>query len=175
MDIYSALKADHEKVLGLIDELLELSESDDYRDVLVQQIKDELIPHSRAEESVFYNSIRAVGPDSSPVMHSFREHMEAEALLESLVVQEKVDLDWKKTARKFKDALEHHISEEEGKIFRQARSLFSEDEARMMGEAFSRLKGEISDHGMIRNVVDVIKNLMPPRWKGQLEGLEKRN
>ncbi len=173
MDIYSVLKTDHEKVKELLNELIALDSEDDYRNVLIDQIKSELIPHSRAEESVFYNSIRAVGSDNSKVMHSFKEHMEADALLGALQVKDKTDMDWKETAIKLKEALEHHIQEEEGKIFMEARKMFSEDEAQMMGKAFNKLKLEVKDHGFLKGSFDLIVNLMPPRFVNQLKGINE--
>lgn len=171
MDIYSILKDDHENLKVILEELVKLDAEDDYRDVLIEQIKTELIPHSRAEESVFYNSIRAVGSDNSEVMHSFKEHMEAEALLGTLKVKDKTNMDWKATAMKLKEALEHHIQEEEGKIFSEAKSMFSPEEAEMMGKAFQKLKTEVKDHGFLKGSFDLIVNLMPPRFVNQLKGM----
>lgn len=171
MDIYSILKSDHEKVKEKLSELIKLDAEDDYREVLIEQIKTELIPHARAEESVLYNSMRAIASDNSSVLHSFKEHMDAEALLRALQVKDKTNLDWKETAIKLKDALEHHIKEEEGKIFAEAQTMFSTEEAEMMGTAFEKLKLDVADHGFIRGSFDLIVNLMPPRFINQLKGI----
>lgn len=175
MDIYSILKDDHENLKVILDELIKLDADDDYREVLVAQIKSELIPHSRAEEAVFYNSIRAVGSDNSKVMHSFKEHMEAETMLGALQVKEKTNLNWKETAIKLKEALEHHIQEEEGKIFSEAKSIFSNEEAEMMGKAFQKMKVDVKDHGFLKGSFDLIINLMPPRFVNQLKGMSGPN
>lgn len=164
MDIYVALRKDHDQLKSLLNELINLQEEDSFREVLIEQIEKELVPHSRAEESVFYNSIRAASPDSSDVMHSFKEHMEAEALLRSLQLKETTDLDWKSTAIKLKNALEHHIEEEEGKIFSEAKKIFTEGEARMMAKAFKELKEKATQKGFMKNSIDMVINLMPPRF-----------
>ena len=172
MDIYTLLENDHVEVKELLDELLALDNDDDYRMVLIQQIEKALIPHSRAEESVFYNSIRALKSDTSDVMHSYKEHAEAETYLRALQVKEKADLDWKATAQKLKTALEHHIAEEEGKIFEEGRSLFSDEEARMMGDAFEELKGKVETEGVLKTSFDMVVNLMPPRFIEKIRGLK---
>ena len=175
MDIYTALKNDHEELKGLLSELLELDKDDDYRNVVIDQVKNHLVPHSRAEESVFYNAIRAVGSDNSNVMHSYKEHMEAEALLRGLQVKDITNSDWKTTAQNLKTALEHHIAEEEGKVFSEAKTMFSEEEAEMMGKAFLQLKEKVAKEGFLKNSFDMVVNLMPPRFVDQIRNLGGAN
>ena len=163
MEIYEALKNDHDEVKQLLDELLSLRDDDEYRYVLIEEISNNLIPHSRAEESVFYNTLRAVNADKGIVLHGYKEHLEAESLLRALQIMDKMDLDWKKTAQKLKDALEHHIQEEESTIFEEAQKAFTSEEAVVMCEAFESLKSEVSKEGPIKTTVDMVVNMMPPR------------
>lgn len=172
MDIYEALKKDHLEVKELLSELLALDKDDDYRMVLIEQIEKALIPHARAEESVFYNTIRAVNSDNSKVMHSYREHMEAESLLRMLQVKDKADFDWKETAIKLKDSLEHHIEEEENTIFAVARSIFTPQEAAMMTDAFEQLKAEVGKEGFMKTSFDMVVNLLPPRFVDKIRNLK---
>jgi hemerythrin superfamily protein len=171
MNIYEALVKDHEEVKELLKELVALKVDDDYRYVLVEEIRNALIPHSRAEESVFYNSIRSLASDREQVMHGFKEHLEAETLLRSLQVMDKLNLEWKPLAMKLQTALEHHIREEETEIFAQAKSLFSEEEAISMAEAFEKLKPEVQKQGFMGTTFDIIVNLMPPRLAKGLRNL----
>lgn len=170
-DIYTLLKADHAELKEWLTELCTLEENDDYRFVLIENIASSLIPHSRAEESVFYNAIRASDADSGGVMHAFKEHMEAEGLLRVLQVKDKSEGHWKNTALKLKEGVEHHIQEEESKIFAIAQKIFTEDEAAKIGEAFLKLKAEVSDHGFVQNSFDLVANLMPPRFVERVKGL----
>lgn len=171
MQIYEILKNDHENLINLFNELITLEQNDDFANVLIEQIKNELIPHSRAEESVFYNSIRAVASDNSDIMHSYKEHLEAETLLRTMQVKDKVSANWKETAIKLKAALEHHIDEEEGKVFTEAKTLFSPEEASMMGEAFLALKEKVVQQGFVKSSFDMVVNLMPPRFVDQIRSL----
>ncbi len=169
MLIYEALKKDHEKLKGLMSELVSLRAGDESRrHSLIETIRDELIPHSRAEESVFYNSLRAIDSAKDIVMHGFAEHMEAETMLRTLQVADKIDLAWKGTAQKLKKDLEHHIKEEETKIFSVAQQLFTKEEAEMMAEAFEKLKPEVKEEGFLRTTLDMVANLMPPRFAASL-------
>jgi hemerythrin superfamily protein len=163
MDIYDLLKQDHDEVKQVLSDLIELQQDDEYRFVLIEEIRNLLVPHSRAEEEVFYNTLRAVNADKSVVRHGFKEHMEAEGLLRALQAMDKFNMEWKSTALKLQEAVLHHISDEESEIFEEARSAFSQEEARMLGEAFEELKPQIEKEGTVKNTVDMVINMMPPR------------
>lgn len=163
MDIYEVLKNDHDEVRNLLEELVALNDNDDYRHVLIEQIANEIIPHSRAEESVFYNTMRAVSADKKVVFHGYGEHMKAETLLRTLQAMDKLDMSWKGVAVKLKEALDHHIAEEESDIFSEARTVFSQEEALAMGEAFQELKPKVKEQSMIGTTADMVINMMPPR------------
>ncbi|RYZ62145.1 MAG: hemerythrin domain-containing protein, partial [Proteobacteria bacterium] len=108
MEIYQALKKDHEKVKSLLQRLVGLADSDvKTRHSLVSQIRDELVPHSRAEEAVFYNSLRLVDDSKKVAMHGFAEHMEAETFLRTLQATDAVGAGWRPVAEKLKETLEH--------------------------------------------------------------------
>lgn len=179
MEIYQALQQDHRTLQELMKQLLELdhsAENEGRRAHLLDQIREEFIPHSRAEEYVFYNSIRALDKSRAEMRHSYKEHMEAETLLRTLQIMDMLDLEWEKTARKFSEAVNHHIENEESKIFAIARSLFSLEEAEMMTVAFERMKLEVKKQGFMKTTMEAITNLMPPRlapherFKGQAKG-----
>jgi hemerythrin-like domain-containing protein len=163
MDIYEALKKDHSEIKQVLDELLALQKDDEYRFVLIEEVRNLLVPHARAEEEVFYNTLRAVNADKSVVRHGFKEHMEAEALLRTLQVMDRMNFDWKSTAEKLKDALEHHINDEETEIFDEAQQAFTQEEATMLGEAFEELKPQIEQQSTAKNTLDMVINMMPPR------------
>lgn len=165
MAIYDILKKDHEEVKLLLNQLIALSgDDDDERHDLVKQIRDALIPHSRAEEMVFYNTLRSLEPTKIVVAHSYKEHLEAETLLRMLQVKDKVDAEWKETALKLKESLAQHISDEEGRIFSAARGVLSDSEADMMGKAFEKLKPGIQKESIVGTTMDLVVNMMPPRF-----------
>jgi hemerythrin-like domain-containing protein len=175
MKIYDALKKDHREVLVLLDRLIALSDEDDTRFKLADDIRDALIPHSRAEEAVFYNSIRALDADSGKVLHGYAEHLGAERLLRTLLVKEKVKLDWRATARKLKDALSHHIHEEETEIFALAQKVLTDEDAEKIGLAFERMKPEIKKEGMMKTTLEMVQNLMPPKISKVSDLIDRRS
>lgn len=171
MDIYKNLKKDHDDVKSLLTELLSLREDDDYRFILIQTIATELIAHARAEEAIFYNTLRAMDADNGLVMHSYKEHMETEGLLRLLQTQDKINLDWKDTAKKLQKELEHHIQEEETKIFSTAQNVLSDLEAEQIGNGFVKLKEEYKAKGAVMNTAEMLLNLLPPRFASKVHNL----
>ena len=172
MHILKALKLDHDKVKELLNELVNLNDTDSQsRKDLVEDIRDELIPHSRVEESVFYNSLRVASPDSSEVMHGFKEHIEAETLLRALQVEDTLNAPWKATAVKLKEALEHHIQEEEEKIFAIARKVISDAESEELGKLYEQLKPQVKDENFLKTSFEMIVNLLPPKFSAGVKKL----
>lgn len=168
MLIYDVLKKDHETLRELLNELVMLEDSDTHREDLIRQIRDELIPHARAEESVFYNSLRSLDAAKDIVMHAYQEHIDAERILRTLQIKDKIDADWKKSAKELKSAIESHLEEEEGRIFNVARQLFTFEEAEMMAQAFEQLKPEVKTEGFMKTTLDLIANVMPPRFAASI-------
>lgn len=163
MLIYEALRNDHNELKVLFSQLMELSDDDvEQRHRLIELIRDGLIPHARAEESVFYNSLRLMDNTKKIAMHAYKEHLEAESLLRMLQVQDKTHIKWRETAGKLRTAIEHHIYEEESQLFSVAQALFTNEEAIAMAEAFEKQKQEIKDKGFMGTTLEMISNLMPP-------------
>lgn len=169
MDILEELRKDHRNVRELLDRLVTLDTSEkELWNNTVASIRDELIPHSRAEEAILYNSLRDQASDQGLVAHSYTEHMEAEALLRTLQITDAVGFNWKAAAEKLKNAIEHHVAEEESRVFAAARQAFSDEERASMGEAFVRMKPEVEDDTIVGNTFDMIVNLMPKRLRGSI-------
>ncbi len=168
MTIYETLKKDHDGLKPLLAQLVEQEHGGKSPTALIEKIRDELIPHSRAEEAVFYNSLRTIDGAGELVTHGYMEHMQAEAMLRTLQAIDLVDVKWVSLAQKFKDGIEHHIEEEEGDIFSAARLVLVNEEAEMMAVAFEELKPQIREGSMIQTTMDLIANLMPNRFAAPL-------
>lgn len=168
MNIYQALIQDHNEVKKYLTELVELNEDNvERRGELISLIRDALIPHARAEEAVFYNSLRLLKSTNDLGWEGYKEHMEAETLLRSLQVMDKLDVTWRATALKLKKSLEHHIMEEEQQMIPVAQQLFTQQEAIAMAEAFNAMKPEVKEEGLMKNTLDMVVNMMPPRFTDQ--------
>jgi hemerythrin superfamily protein len=171
MDIYQALKNDHDELKDVLNDLCSLRDDDDYRFTLIDQVRDLLVPHSRAEESVFYNTLRSINADGTLKGHSFSEHLVAENLLRTLQGLDKMDGAWKGIAEKLKDTVVDHIEHEETDVFAEARSVLSPQEADSICQAFESLKAKVKEQGMLKNTFDMVVNMMPPRFADKVRDL----
>lgn len=167
IQIYDLLQNDHDKVKLLLEELVGLDEwQKDQRHFLIENIREELVSHSRAEEAVLYNTLRSLDAAKDLANHGYKEHLEIEILLRMLQVRDKIDVEWRLTAVKLQHMVIHHIYHEEAQFFSAAKQLFTPDEAVMMGEAFEQLKQEVQAETDISTTVELVANLMPGRFVG---------
>lgn len=175
MDIYEALKRDHDQLKPLLQELVIATEINSGTKQVLKQIRDLLVPHSRAEEAVVYNSLRQTPEGKDIVAHSYTEHMEAEMLLRTLQGLSAIGIEWTTAAKKLRDSLEHHVREEETKIFSVARRVFTEEESIQLAQAFETLKPKVEHEGMMKNTLDMVANMMPKRFTPGEESVGRRS
>ncbi|MGE0171923.1 MAG: hemerythrin domain-containing protein [Oligoflexales bacterium] len=174
MNIYEGLTNDHNKIKGLLERLVVVSDKDNDFKAILDQINDLLIPHARAEEAVFYNTLRETDEGKDVVMHGYEEHLQAETLLRTLQGLEKINVEWTAAAKKLKEAVLHHIEEEEEKVFAAARIVFSEEEAEQLLIPFQKVKDIAREQGDFKNTMDLIRNIMPQRFRksGETSGIK---
>jgi hemerythrin superfamily protein len=166
MDIYETLSKDHRRYEALLDRMEQAHRSgnDDWKAAL-DELRDDLIPHAHAEEAVFYNALRETDQAKGVVADSYAEHAKAEAEVRALEAMKAVDKSWETGLKKLREDLTHHIQQEEGRVYQAARQVFSEEEARQLGEAFDRLKPEMrrDAESMAASTMDLVANLLPRR------------
>ena len=134
MNIYAVLKDDHRFVKELLEKLTKTTESDANRPKLFDQLYFSLSVHSEAEEAVFYTPLRDHAEAYHRVLEAFEEHAIAKTLLGELRALSRNDETWLPKFAVLKENIEHHVKEEEGALFEQARRIFSRREADEMGE-----------------------------------------
>lgn len=165
MNIYEELKKDHREIKMMLNELVGLDKNDEFRFLLISQIRSAILSHSRAEEAVLYNALRL--HEDRPYklgMNGFKEHFEIEALLRGLQLMDRLDANWKPMARKLRDLLNAHLNEEEREVFTISKLYFNAIEAQEMGYAFRALKDKVEQEGDAQTTVDMMVNLLPPKY-----------
>ena len=142
--IYDLLHQDHEKVKRALDRILDTTDgAAKTREKLFSEIKHDLELHTRFEEDVFYPQFRDASADDDAddeVEDALEEHAEAKTMLEKLAAMDKTSEEFVETIEELKQALEHHISDEEEEMFPQAREALDEDTARRMGDRYQQMK-----------------------------------
>ena len=153
------LKSDHALVKRLLRELDGTTErATKQREALVSQIERELKTHAQLEEEVFYPAFKArtENTDAEDLFYeAAEEHHVVDMVLPALKGANPKSHEFSAKAKVLKDLIEHHIREEEGQMFPQARSLFSEDQLRELGELMQARKDSIEamwDNPLLRPV-----------------------
>ncbi|WP_419419037.1 hemerythrin domain-containing protein [Legionella sp. D16C41] len=141
MTIFTYLKKDHRVAKDLINKILNLkSDATEERDDLFNQLKKEIIIHSKAEEKVFYKPLEKEAATKGEIPHAEEEHAEVEEMLERLSDKSLNGAAWSQLFKKMAHSLLHHIEEEENEIFADAKKELTSEEAQKMELAMQREK-----------------------------------
>ena len=138
-DIYDLLVKDHNKVKDLLTKI-QSTESEETRQKLFSEVKQELEIHTTFEENVFYPQAREKTGMEEAIEEALDEHDEAKQLLEALADMEPTSQEWMETIDELSDALSHHIKEEEQELFPAARNKVDPAEADKMGREYMDMK-----------------------------------
>ena len=144
MDAMSLLKEDHKKVKKMLAQLESTTERGvKTREELFTRVKQELVVHEAIEEEIFYPALKEHPKTKEIALEGYEEHHVVDTVMAEI---EGVAYDDEKWGAKFtvmKENLEHHIEEEEGEMFRQARQVFDQDELTQLGESMKARKEEL--------------------------------
>jgi hemerythrin superfamily protein len=147
-DILTTLKKEHDEVKELLSRL-QKSESGSERKNLVQQIKEALVPHTKAEEKVVYDAVIALRDKDARIdgHEGYLEHEWASKTLARLEsIENATSPEHHATGKVLKDLVEHHIEEEESAIWNDVKGNFSPDQRQQMNRAFEAAKAKVRIH-----------------------------
>ena len=141
MDALALLKADHDKVKELLAQLEKTTERGvKTRQELFATIKGELTVHETIEEEIFYPELKSHPKAADIVLEGFEEHHVVDLLMGELESLDVEDETWGAKATVMKENVEHHMEEEEGEMFKQARQAFSREELEDLGRRMEERK-----------------------------------
>ena len=143
MDALTMLQDDHDKVRKLLRDLEKTTErAEKGRAELFSTIKGELTVHEIIEEEIFYPALRDHPKAKDIVLEGYEEHHVVDLLMGELEALDVTDESWGAKAIVMKENIEHHIEEEEGEMFRTARSVFDKAELEALGERMEARRRE---------------------------------
>ncbi|MGZ3768755.1 MAG: hemerythrin domain-containing protein [Bdellovibrio sp.] len=174
MEIYDVLKKDHQEVKKLLNEIekyLDEERFDEAQD-LFDTVKTEIIAHSKSEEEVFYQPLKAIlkeKHDEELPWQGEQEHHVVSLLLNELARLELEEEEWKAKLKVVKELVEHHVEEEENEIFAVAKKTFSHEEAEEIAANMEELKEqykETIDSAMAEDMEILLGPLLRKSRKG---------
>ena len=141
MNAITMLEADHAKVKKLLTELESTTERGvKTREELFATIKGELTIHEVIEEEIFYPALKSHPRAKDMVLEGYEEHHVVDLLMSELESLDVSDETWGAKAIVMKENIEHHIEEEEGEMFKQARAVFDRQELEDLGARMAERK-----------------------------------
>jgi len=141
MDAIALLKADHDKVKKMLADGEETTErAEKTRTELFETLKSEMLIHERIEEEIFYPALKSHPKARDIVLEGYEEHHVIDEIMGELEMTPVTDETWGAKFKVMKENIEHHIEEEEGEMFKQARRVFDTDELEELGARMMELK-----------------------------------
>lgn len=138
MDAFQLLKADHQKVAQLFDQLE--SASGKAKLQVFEQIRTELELHTLVEETYFYPALEKPKQTHDLTLEAYEEHNVVKNLLQELSGSRNPNDEWEAQAKVLRENVEHHVEEEENELFPKAEQVLSEDEVEELGDQMAAEK-----------------------------------
>lgn len=136
-EFFAMLSKDHELLKGILQQLkLATGEEAKKREELYARFKLIILPHTGAEDIVFYARLKDDKEAYGDVLESMEEHHVIEMVMNELDQAPKQTDQWWAKLRVCKELVEHHIKEEEDQIFGEARNALSAGEMRSIFDRF---------------------------------------
>jgi hemerythrin superfamily protein len=139
MDAVELLKADHQKVKQLFQQFE--SGSDEQKEQVFREIVKELQIHTQVEEEVFYPAVHDI--DSEMAAEAVEEHNIVDFIIGEMEKLSPEDEAYKAKFTTLKENIEHHIEEEEGEMFPEAKEKLPDID--MLGQEMMELKQRLME------------------------------
>ena len=144
-DAISLLKSDHEKVKKLFNEI----EAEEDQEAIFDQIKRTLEVHATIEEEIFYPAVKRARSEEvkDEIREAYEEHKQVKALLAAIAEISPDDESYSAKIKVLKEDVEHHVQEEEGEMFPDARK-YLRGKLEELGAQMQARKDELETNGI---------------------------
>lgn len=113
---------------------------------LLNTLTAELNLHELIEEKILYPALEPHAEANDIVLEGYEEHHVADLVVKELHRTRRDDERWAAKFKVLKESIEHHIEEEERRMFPTARAVLSREELDDLGRRMKALKAEHSRH-----------------------------
>ena len=148
MDPIALLKADPDEVKAL---LVKLDKTTERAEVTradgLEALRRKLDVHETIEEEILYPALEQFAKTKDITLEAFEEHHVVDMVMSELEATPVTDDTWAAKLTVAKENLEHHIEEEEGEMFKQARQVMDSAELDEIGDRLSERKQELLTQG----------------------------
>jgi hemerythrin superfamily protein len=150
LDAIALLKEDHETVKKLLADFTSASDSDEVskKGEIVEEIIGALEAHATVEEEIFYPAVKTARAERTKdeVHEAYEEHKQIKSLLAALNETAPDDVTYDSKMKVLREDVEHHVKEEEGEMFPDAKKFLGEKKLQSLGEQIARRKEELESN-----------------------------
>ena len=139
MNVFEHLKQEHDQAKQIMEQLKEKPAKREF-----QQLSKALEQHMGAEERVVYKAMDKYSELHMHVLESIEEHKVAKRVMGEIGRMEPKDEKWQAKFKVMKEAIEHHIEEEEGSIFPEAQRLMGEQRAEELDTKYEEAEKKLA-------------------------------
>jgi hemerythrin-like domain-containing protein len=139
MNVFDHLVQEHDQAKQVMEQLKEKPQKR-----MWTQLKTALEQHIGGEEQVVYKAMDKFPELHTHVLESLEEHRVAKRLLGEIDKLEPKDEKWQAKFKVLKEAVEHHIEEEEGTIFPEAQQLIDQQAAEELDSRYSEAEKKLA-------------------------------
>ena len=136
MNIFEALRQDHDVQRKLVDELIETQGDSKKRDELFSKIKTELKSHAAAEERFFYIPLMKVDMTLEKSRHGVAEHHEIDEMIAKLEETDYSSSGWLVEAKNLQRKVHHHLDEEEQIVFQMGGKVLTDEQKEQLASDY---------------------------------------
>jgi rubrerythrin len=136
-DIFERLHKDHVEVEAMF---MRIASGEGDTSKTFEKLALELESHERAEETVFYEPLKDADEARDIVLEGYEEHHAGDLVMRELRKNKSGSEQWHAKAMVLMEMVQHHVIEEEGKMFEKARMLIDGERARQMVKEFEAEK-----------------------------------
>ena len=133
--IYDVLKEEHDQMSNLLRQALQ-----DGSKVSFFKVRLKADPHMMGEERIFYPVLEEINELRELMSQAHKEHDETKTLIFEIEGMDEINEKWTSKINELKQSIEHHIEEEESKVFEKARNILSQEKAEEMAQQYIEFK-----------------------------------
>ena len=141
MEAFELLSNDHrsvEKLFAQIEKTDNRGAND--REQLFQKLRQELELHTQMEEKIFYPEMKKHKGTKELVEEALEEHGEVKQMLQEIGRLSAEDDQWSEMINELKMSVQHHVQEEEQRMFPAARKALDQSRIDELGRQLQEMK-----------------------------------
>jgi len=144
MDAFTLLKNDHKKVAALFEQIEPTTErAVKTREEAFGKLKQELDVHAHIEERILYPALKKEAETRNITFEGLEEHHVIKVLLAELAGMVVDTEEWTAKAKVLQENVEHHVEEEETKMFKLAREILTKEQIEDLGAQLEAEKNRV--------------------------------